>query len=254
MDFHVIIPARLNSSRLPRKVLLDIAGKPMLQHVYENALQSGASNIVIATDDESIANVAESFGATVAMTSSAHTSGTERIAEAVATLALDEEDIVVCLQADEPLMSPTLIFQLAENLAEHDHIKVATLATKLKNAEELLNPHVVKVVLNQRHFAQYFSRAPIPWDRAQFSDLQSLDFEKLKLADAYYRHIGIYAYRAGFLDSYVNWSPSLNESLESLEQLRVLWNGYKIHVGITDLAVPAGVDTQADLDRVRQSF
>ncbi|MCX7121051.1 MAG: 3-deoxy-manno-octulosonate cytidylyltransferase [Gammaproteobacteria bacterium] len=251
MDFTVIIPARLNSSRLPGKVLMDIGGKPMLQHVYENALQSGASTIVVATDNDAIAKVASDFGATVCMTESSHLSGTERIAEAVSTLALDEDDIVVCLQADEPLMSPKLIFQLAENLAEHDHVKAATLATKLTHAEELFDPNIVKVVLNHRHYAIYFSRAPIPWDREQFPDLKTLDLKKLKLTDAYLRHIGVYAYRAGFLETYTNWPSCPIEKIEMLEQLRILWNGYKMHVGITDIAVPAGVDTQADMDRVR---
>lgn len=251
MDFTVIIPARLNSSRLPGKVLMDIKGKSMLQHVYENAVQSGAQSIVVATEDDSIAKVAADFGATVCMTSDTPISGTERIAEAVATLALDENDIVVCLQADEPFVPPKLIFQLASNLAEHDHVKTATLATKITKIEELFDPNIVKVVLNHRHYAMYFSRAPIPWDREQFPDLKSLDLKKLKLSDAYFRHIGMYAYRAGFLETYANWSPCPIEKIEMLEQLRILWNGYKMHVGITDIVVPAGVDTLADMDRVR---
>ncbi|MCX7125065.1 MAG: 3-deoxy-manno-octulosonate cytidylyltransferase [Gammaproteobacteria bacterium] len=225
-----------------------------MDYVYENALQSGATSIVIATDDEKIAQIAEDFGSNVCMTESAHVSGTERIAEAVATMALDENDIVVCLQADEPLMPPKLIFQLAENLSEHDHVKVATVARKLLTSEDLFNPNVVKVVLNHRNYAMNFSRAPIPWDREQFSNCQTLDISKIKLADAYYHHIGMYAYRAGFLDTYVNWTPSLNETLESLEQLRILYNGYKILVCITDLPVPAGVDTAADMERVRSQF
>lgn len=252
MDFHVIIPARLDSTRLPGKVLLDIGGKPMLQHAYERAKESGASHVVIATDDEKIAEVAENFGAHVCMTLSSHQSGTERLAEAVANLGFEEDEIIVGLQADEPLMPPQLIRQLAENLTEHDHVKVATLATKLKTAEELFNPNVVKVVLNHRHYAMFFSRAPIPWERDRFASLTQHEMDAIKLADCYYRHIGMYAYRAGFLETYANWSPSLMERLESLEQLRILWNGFKIHVGITELTVPAGVDTEADLNRVRE--
>ncbi|OGT33022.1 MAG: 3-deoxy-manno-octulosonate cytidylyltransferase [Gammaproteobacteria bacterium RIFCSPHIGHO2_02_FULL_39_13] len=254
MNFNVIIPARLHSTRLPEKVLLDIAGKPMIQHVYECAKESGADRVVIATDHEKIAQVAEEFGAPVCMTASTHQSGTERIAEAVVSLGFEEDEIIVGLQADEPCMPPQLVSQLAHNLAEHDHVRVATLSAKLKTAEELFNPNVVKVILNYRNYALYFSRAPMPWDREQFSDMKSIDIHAVKLVDAYFRHIGLYAYRAGFLETYSNWSPSLNEKLESLEQLRILWNGYKIHVGVTDRAVPAGVDTQADLERVRQSI
>ena len=249
MDFTVIIPARMNSSRLPGKVLMDIGGKSMLQHVYENAVQSGATHIVIATDDDVIATEAENFGARVCMTAPTHASGTERIAEAVTELALDEDEIVICLQADEPLMPPQLIFQLAENLAAHDHVKAATLATQLTASEDLFDPNIVKVILNHRHFALYFSRAPIPWDREQFKNIA--DNASVKLTDAYYRHIGIYAYRAGFLETYSNLPVSPLEKIEMLEQLRILWNGYKMHTGITDFLVPAGVDTAADLERVR---
>jgi 3-deoxy-manno-octulosonate cytidylyltransferase (CMP-KDO synthetase) len=251
-EFHVVIPARLQSTRLPEKVLLDIQGKPMIQHVYERAIESGATNVVIATDDEKIAQIAEDFGAHVCMTQSTHQSGTERLAEAVASLGFDDDDIVVGLQADEPFMSPKLILQLADNLSEHDHVKVATLAAKLKSAEELFNPNVVKVILNHRNYAQYFSRAPIPFDRDRFAQLDIEAIKQLKLKDAYFRHIGMYAYRVGFLETYANWTPCTMEKLESLEQLRILWNGFKIHVGITDIAVPAGVDTQDDLDRVRE--
>lgn len=251
-DFSVIIPARLNSTRLPGKVLLDMAGKSMIQHVYERAVASGASRVVIATDDEKIATVAEGFDADVCMTESTHQSGTERLAEAAATLGCDEEEIIVCLQADVPLIPPTLIAQLAQDLEAHDHVKVSTLAKKITSAEALFNPSIVKVMLNHRNYAMNFSRAPMPWDRDQFGDFCSVDVKKLKLADAYYRHIGIYAYRAGFLETYAGWSSCLNERLESLEQLRILWNGFKMHVCITEADVPAAVDTQADLDRVRK--
>lgn len=254
MDFHVIIPARFASTRLPEKVLLPIAGKPMIQHVYERAIESGAARVVIATDHEKIAQVAEDFGASVCMTSSAHPSGTDRIAEAVVSLGFDEADIIVGLQADEPLISPKLIAQLADNLFQHDHVKVATLATKLKDAADLLNSHIVKVIVNHRHYAMLFSRAPIPWDRDRFGSVKTDEIAQLKLADCYLRHIGMYAYRAGFLETYANWSPCAIEKIESLEQLRILWNGFKIHVGITDVAVSMGVDTQADLEKVRSLF
>lgn len=251
MDFHVIIPARLTSTRLPGKVLLDIAGKPMIQHVHERAKESGAAHVVIATDDEKIAQIAEDFGAHVCMTANTHQSGTERLAEAVANLGFDEDDIIVGLQADEPFMPPKLIMQLADNLSEHDHVKVATLATKLKIAVDLFNPNIVKVILNHRNYAITFSRAPMPWDRDRFGSIKPDEIDQLKLADGYLRHIGLYAFRAGFLETYANWPSCTLEKIESLEQLRILWNGFKIHVGITDIAVPAGVDTQADLDRVR---
>lgn len=251
IDFSVIIPARLNSSRLPGKVLLDIGGKPMLQHVYERAFESGASQVIIATDDEKVAAVAEKWDAEVCMTLDSHLSGTERIAEVVAGRHFDEEDVIVCLQADEPMMPPSLISRVAKNLSEHANAKAATLAKKLTRVEELFNPNVVKVVFNYRHYAMHFSRAPIPWDRDQFQALCQLDFSKITLADAYYRHIGIYAYRAGFLETYANLAQNPIEMLESLEQLRVLWNGYKMHVGITELDIPPSVDTSADLEHIR---
>ncbi|HLB57089.1 MAG TPA: 3-deoxy-manno-octulosonate cytidylyltransferase [Coxiellaceae bacterium] len=252
MDFNVIIPARLGSTRLAEKVLLDIAGKPMIQHVHERAKESGAAHVVIATDDEKIAQIAEDFGAHVCMTAATHQSGTERIAEAVANLGFEDDDIIISLQADEPLMPPKLISQLAANLAEHDHVKAATLATKLKDPKDLFNPNIVKVILNHRNYAITFSRAPIPWDRNQFAALKNLnEVDQLKLADGYLRHIGLYAYRASFLETYANLPACLNETLESLEQLRILWNGYKMHVGITDVPIIAGVDTPADLERVR---
>lgn len=254
-DFHIIIPARLNSERLPKKVLLDIGGKPMIQHVYERARASGAASVTIATDDESIESVCEQFGATVCMTQSTHRSGTERIAEAAANIGFDEDEIVVCLQADEPLMSPQLIAEAANQLSMHDHVKVATLATPLKASEELLNPNIVKVILNYRNVAIYFSRAPIPWERDQFAKLYSDPASRasLKLADAYYRHIGLYAYRAAFLETYASWSACALEKLESLEQLRIIWNGYRIHVGLTDVKVPGGVDTPEDYARVKSA-
>ena len=252
MDFHVIIPARFGSTRLPKKVLADINGKPMIQHVYERALESGASQVLIATDHDEVVQAAEQFDAPVCMTSGSHQTGTERLVEAVSALECESNDIVIGLQADEPFIPPAIIQQLAENLIEHDHAKTATMATKLTDAAELFDPAIVKVILNHRGFAQYFSRAPIPWSRDQFDGLEGGALKQVELASCYYRHIGIYGYRAGFLASYEELNSSPYEKLESLEQLRVLWNGYRMHVGITDISVPAGVDTPEDLDRVRR--
>lgn len=248
-EFNIIIPARYQSTRLPEKILLDIGGKPMVQHVYERAKESGASRIVIAVDDERVASVCEKFGATVCMTADTHQTGTERIAEVIAELQFDPADIIVGLQADEPFIPPHIISMLANNLIVHDQIKMATLATPIKDAELLFNPNVVKVQLNYRHMAMTFTRAPVPWDRTQFAKTQNP--AEIALAQAYYRHIGLYAYRAGFLDTYIALPTNLNETLESLEQLRVLYHGYKIHVGIADDHILPGIDTQEDLDRVR---
>lgn len=263
MDFTVIIPARFNSTRLPGKVLLDIAGKPMVQHVYERAMESGASRVIIATDDEKVASACEKFKADVRMTQSSHQSGTERIAEVIAREGYDDDDIVICLQADEPLMPPQLIWQLSLNLSQDDHVKVGTFAEKIHDPKDLFNPNIVKVIFNYRNYAIYFSRAPIPWDREKFATVADHplyqrgsclpqanrgDFQ----IDTYYRHIGIYGYRAGFLNTYVNWPQCQPEKLESLEQLRILWNGYKIHVGVTDLHIPPGVDTAEGLEMVRK--
>lgn len=253
-DFRIIIPARFNSVRLPGKVLKDIAGKPMVQHVYERALESGAMSVVIATDDEKVAEACEKFHAPVCMTAKSHQSGTGRLAEAVTELDYDDEDVIVCVQADEPQIPPEIISQVANDLVEHDNVKVATMAVRITDPHDLFNLNAVKVVLNHRNYAMYFSRAPIPWQRDGFNFKEmppkSINLEILK--EHYLRHIGIYAYRAGFLEVYTNCSVSPLETLESLEQLRILWNGYKIHVGVTTLHVPGGVDQEVDLERVRK--
>lgn len=246
MEFRVIIPVRYNSSRLPGKALVDIAGKTMIQRVYECAVNSGAEDVIIATDDKRIYKIAEEFGAIVRMTSSDHQSGTERIAEAVVALGLEDNEIVVCLQGDEPLIEPEAIRKLAEDLDKHDNIKVASLCTPLTNIEELFNPHTTKVVLNRRNYALYFSHAPIPWNRATFPDKKDI-----KLNSSYYRHIGMYAYRVSFLEEYLSWDACSSEKLESLEQLRILWNGGRIHMVITKEKYFFSVDTEEDLKRVR---
>jgi 3-deoxy-manno-octulosonate cytidylyltransferase (CMP-KDO synthetase) len=256
MPFKVIIPARYASTRLPGKPLLDICGKPMIQRVFEQAQKSQADAIVIATDDQRIKDVAEGFGADVVMTSSDHPSGTDRLEEVVRQLKLSASDIVVNVQGDEPLIPPEVIDQVANNLAAQPSAGMATLCERIEHASEVFNPNVVKVVSNAQGMANYFSRAPIPWDRDLFSAL-ALSGGKLGAANAlsvdaeYYRHIGIYAYRVEFLMSYVTWSPSMTEKTESLEQLRALSNGVNIHVDQALLAPPPGVDTEADLLHLR---
>jgi 3-deoxy-manno-octulosonate cytidylyltransferase (CMP-KDO synthetase) len=248
MSFTVVIPARFNSSRLPGKPLADIHGKPMIQHVYERALKSGAAEVIVATDDDRVMAVIKEFGGRVMRTSADHQSGTERLAEVVERLALSEDQVVVNVQGDEPFIPPEIIFQVAENLASQRIAPMATLAVPLKDANELFNPNAVKVVTDARNYALYFSRAAIPWDRERFSaNRDEVDL----LGGLYRRHIGIYAYRAGFIERYAEWEASPLEQLESLEQLRVLWYGERIHVAEALFDPPAGIDTPEDLERAR---
>ncbi len=251
-DFTVIIPARYASTRLPGKPLADIAGKPMIRHVWEKAQQSGAKRVIVATDNRDVADAVIQFGGEVCMTSAQHNSGTERLAEVVEKLAIADDEIIVNIQGDEPLIPPLIVSQVAKNLAKYQ-VNMASLAVKIEHAEELFNPNVVKVLTDKDGYVLYFSRAVIPWDRDQFAQLQNQSFtlQQLKLSDHYLRHIGIYAYRAGFIKQYVRWQPTALEQIESLEQLRVLWYGEKIHVEPA-LEVPAvGVDTAEDLAKVR---
>lgn len=250
MKFTVIIPARYASSRLPGKPLADIAGKPMIQHVWEKAQQSGASRVVVATDNEDVAQAVHSFGGEVCMTSSQHNSGTERLAEVVEKLAIPDDEIIVNIQGDEPLIPPVIVSQVAQNLANNG-VNMATLAVKLADAEELFNPNVVKAVTDKNGNVLYFSRAAIPWNRDQFANLSAQQQKQLLLQDHYLRHIGIYAYRAGFIKQYVQWQPTTLEQIESLEQLRVLWYGEKIHVDLAKEVPAVGVDTAEDLEKVR---
>lgn len=238
---HVIIPARYASTRLPGKPLADIAGKPMIQHVYERACESGAQSVTVATDDARIRTACEKFGAKVVMTSEAHRSGTERLVEAIAQLKLGADEIVVNVQGDEPLMSSVLVRQVADALAGHVKAVVATVGTPIRDDTELHNPNVVKVVFDANGYALYFSRAAIPFPREG----------KLLLA---HRHLGLYAYRAGYVAKYVALAPSPHEQTEQLEQLRVLWHGQRIAVTVCDpeLAPEVSVDTSLDLDRVRK--
>jgi 3-deoxy-manno-octulosonate cytidylyltransferase (CMP-KDO synthetase) len=247
MTFTVIIPARYASSRLPGKPLLDIGGKPMIQHVYERALASGANQVVVATDDGRIADVVRKFGKIV-MTSAEHSSGTARLAETAELLSLTDDAIVVNLQGDEPQMPPELLLQVVENLHSHPQAVMATLATPITESEEFFNPNAVKLVMDDKGYALYFSRAPIPWDRDGFARNKAVLTNKIMA----YRHLGIYAYRVRFLKQYVQTPSCPLEVTESLEQLRVLWMGEKISVGIVNSPPPAGVDTISDLERVRQ--
>lgn len=247
MSFHVIIPARYASTRLPAKPLLDIGGKPMLQHVVERAQMSGAASITVATDDARIEAAVKAFDGNVCMTGEHHQSGTERLAEAAQKLGLGSEDIVVNLQGDEPLMPPRLLSQVA-HILEGDHgADMSTLCTRIHTAAELFDPHVVKVVMDHLGNALYFSRAVIPWDRDAFA----VTTEELPEQAVHYRHLGIYAYRVGFLESYVKKEACGLERMESLEQLRVLWHGGRIHVAEAEEVPGHGVDTLEDLERVR---
>lgn len=246
MEFRVVIPARYASERLPGKPLIEIAGKPMIQHVYERAVESGAVSVVIATDDDRIREAAEKFGAPVCMTAAEYRSGTERIAEAVVALGYEDDDVIVNVQGDEPLIPPAIIQQVAENLLLHENIKVSTLYEPIKDTDELFNPHHVKVVTNKRGFALYFSRAPIPWDREQFPVKKNQT-----LQGEYKRHVGIYAYRASFLQEYMEREVSPLEELEKLEQLRVLWNSGRVHVAQAKESIPIDVNTEDDLKKIR---
>ena len=247
--FTVIIPARLASSRLPEKALADIAGKPMVVRVAERAKLSEAQRIVVATDHTAIAAACSEYGIEAVLTGKQHTSGTARLAEAALLLGMADSDIAVNVQGDEPLIDPALINRTAELLGSSS-AQMATAAHPIADVAEFLNPNCVKVVLDQRRNALYFSRAPIAWPRDAFAETQDV----LPEGFAPLRHIGLYAYRVGFLHQYVGLPPSPLESIESLEQLRVLWHGGKIAVTVCDNAPAAGVDTAEDLQRVRDWF
>ncbi len=244
MSFTVVIPARYQSTRLPGKPLADIAGKPMIQWVYEQALQAGAEKVIIATDDARVEAAVHSFGGDVCMTSSKHESGTERLAEVVERMKIPDDHIIVNVQGDEPLIPPSIITQVAENLAGST-APMSTLAVEIDDEAEVFNPNAVKVLTDKDGYAMYFSRATIPWDRDNFAKQDKV------VAQPLMRHIGIYAYRAGFINTYINWQPTALEKIECLEQLRVLWYGEKIHVEVAKEAPAAGVDTPEDLEVVR---
>lgn len=248
MSFTLVIPARYASTRLPAKPLKEIAGKPMIQHVYERATTSGARQVIIATDDERIAKVAAAFGARVCMTSPNHASGTDRLQEVAQLLELPDDEILVNVQGDEPLIPPEVIDQVAANLASMPEASMATLCEPIHSLEDFRNPNIVKVVSAANGRALYFSRAPIPWPRDHFAQA---DTQNLPADFPAKRHIGIYAYRVALLHKFVNWEAAPLEKIESLEQLRAMWNGEAIHVADALVPVPGGVDTEADLLRVK---
>ncbi len=240
MGFTVCIPARFSSTRLPGKPLADINGKPLIEHVYNRATESSAERVVIATDDLKIRDICDHFGAEVCMTARNHTSGTDRIAEAVSDIGLAADEIVVNLQGDEPLMPPQIIDQLATMMLELGNPDVGTVATPIRSLEEYHDHNVVKVVLGQGRDALYFSRSPIPW--ANNSDT---------VPENAFRHLGIYAFRVSSLQHFVELPQAELEITESLEQLRALANGMSIRVLDIEDPPPSGVDTEADLERVR---
>ena len=252
MGFKVIIPARYASSRLPGKPLKKIAGKFLIQHVYERGLASGAEEVIIATANAQIREIAEKFGAVVHMTSRNHGSGTERIAEVVADRAYPDDTIIVNLQGDEPQMPASLIKQVAAGLESHPDADVSTLCERIDDKEVLFDSNRVKVVLDNKGYALYFSRAPIPWAQTDFDDRsRSIGLPKDAI---FYHHIGIYGYRAGFLKYFVALSPCQLEHPEGLEQLRILFNGGKIYVEEARESPGWAVDTEGDLEKVRSLF
>lgn len=250
MSFSVVIPARYGSTRLPGKPLQDIAGLPMVQRVWQQACASGAGRVVIATDDERIAECATGFGAEVCMTRADHPSGTDRLQEVAAQSGFDDDHIVVNVQGDEPLLPPAVIDQVAANLQQRTEAGIATLCEAIDSNAVLCDPNAVKVVRRADGMALYFSRATIPWPRDAFAARNGGD-SAMPEGD-WYRHIGIYAYRTGFLHRYITWEPAPIEQHEQLEQLRALYHGVGIHVDVACEAVPAGVDTPQDLERLRR--
>ena len=250
MDYTVIIPARMASSRLPDKPLADIAGLPMVVRVAQRAAQSTARRVVVAADDVRVVQACQAHGIEALLTRQDHVSGSDRLAEACELLGLPDEALVVNVQGDEPLIPPVLIDEVARVLAERPEASMGTAAHAIHDLAEFTNPNVVKVVMDTRQMALYFSRAPIPWWR----DGQHQDGFKALPTPAPLRHIGIYSYRAGFLRQFPQLQPAPIETLESLEQLRALWHGHRIAVHVTDAAPGPGVDTPGDLERVRGIF
>lgn len=254
MSFTVVIPARHASTRLPGKMLLSLGGKPMIQHVYERATESGASRVIVATDHSSIVEAVKEFNGESILTSESHQSGTERLAEVIEKLDIDDSEFIVNVQGDEPLIEPDIIRGVAKNLELNPSASISTVCTPINTPQELHNPNIVKVVMDKNNKALYFSRAPVPWARDRYhnrewSEIQSVDISDLEVT--YYRHIGIYAYTAQFVRTYASLPASPLEKVESLEQLRALYNGYQISVFVSDQAAGIGIDTQEDYDRVK---
>lgn len=258
--FIAVVPARLASTRLPNKPLADIGGKPMVVRVAERARASGAQQVLIASDAQSVLDAAREHGFDAVLTRADHPSGTDRLAEVATTFGWRDDTIVVNVQGDEPLIEPALIGDVASHLAAHADCAIATAAHPITSPEEIFSPNVVKVVLDARDVALYFSRAPIPWARdawhAQWS-AGPVDLAKMPAPPApanVYRHIGLYAYRAKFLRGYPALAQSPIEQAEALEQLRAMWHGERIAVRVTGAAPAPGVDTPADLARVQALF
>ncbi len=243
MSFVVVIPARYSSSRLPGKPVKDLCGKTMIQRVALKALSSGAQKVYVATDSPLVAQAVNLPQVEVVMTSPDHNSGTERLAEVARLKGFSDDTIVVNVQGDEPLLPSVLINQVAQNLAACN-APMATLAVPISEYEEIFNPNAVKVVFDEQGYAIYFSRAPIPYERDNFNAKNG------QFLPVHFRHLGIYAYRAGFLQTFISWQASSLENLEKLEQLRVLSHGEKIHVDIAKIIPPAGIDTPEDLQKV----
>ncbi|MFO1398233.1 MAG: 3-deoxy-manno-octulosonate cytidylyltransferase [Burkholderiales bacterium] len=250
MSFTILIPARFASTRLPGKPLADLAGKPMVVRVAERAQQSGATRVVVATDDARVRDAVAAHGLPMCMTRADHPTGTDRLAEAAVALGLPDDEIVVNVQGDEPLLDPALMRAMADLLAAHPDAAIATACHPIADVAEAFNPNVVKLVRDARGYALYFSRATIPWARDAFA--QSRD--RLPPGLPLYRHYGLYAYRVAFLRAYPTLAPSPLEGFEALEQLRALWHGYRIVVEVTHGTPAAGIDTPEDLARVRALY
>ncbi|WP_225639316.1 3-deoxy-manno-octulosonate cytidylyltransferase [Candidatus Profftia sp. (ex Adelges kitamiensis)] len=247
MNFITIIPARNNSKRLPSKPLAEINGKPMVIHVIERALQSGATRVIVATDHLKIKQVVEKAGKEVCMTQMNHNSGTERIAEVIEKYRFADHEIILNIQGDELLFFPEMIHKVVDNIADYKS-DMATLAVPITSSKEAFNPNTVKVVCDKNNYALYFSRATIPWDRDRFL------VSRNKIGNNLLRHIGIYAYRAGFIRRYITWNKTIIEQIEMLEQLRVLWYGGRIHIDITKNIPNCSINTIEDLEQVRHIF
>lgn len=241
----IVIPVRMASTRLPEKPLLDLEGKSMVQRVYEKALACSVNSVLIATEDQRVVEAVQNFGGDVCLTSENHCSGTERLAEAVEKAGYDSDDVIINVQGDEPMIPVANIEAVGNNLLAHQQASMATLCEKIDQVDQVNDPNIVKVITDREGMAMYFSRAPIPWVRNYFPNQLPNEVDC-------YKHIGIYAYRAHFLKRYTTLAPSAIERWESLEQLRVLWHGHAIHVGLAACKAPPGIDTENDLLYVRR--
>ncbi len=249
LDFIIAIPARYASTRLPQKMMLPLGGMPVIERTWRLGLAAGAKEVVVATDDLSIAQHMQGVGAQVVMTAIDHESGTDRLAELAQIRGWHDTDIIVNLQGDEPLLPVTLLQQVAAALAAHPNAAIATLCTPIDTLAAVFDPNQVKVVFEAGGAARYFSRAPIPWHRDLFTSAQVVGDMGLPIGYKAYRHLGIYAYRAAFLKHYPQLAMAAVEQIEKLEQLRALMAGFTIHVEVADTIPPVGIDTQEDLDR-----